>query len=82
MRLSYSRSLPHATPARRADLAPNLAAIGQWPVIVNGDVREADALRNERMLALPGQREHKGLAGGSLRLTKICYQQNTGKQCK
>jgi hypothetical protein len=51
-------------------------------VIVDGDVGDANALRDLRMLALPGQIEHQGFAGGSLGVAEIRYGQKTQKQSK
>src|SRR6266567_1783656 len=60
---------PHL-PVRRK-LAPDLASIGQRPVIVNGNVGDANALRHHRMLALPRQIEHQGFARSGLSLAKV-----------
>ncbi len=71
---------PHL-PVRR-EFAPNLAAIGQRPVIVHGDVGDANALHHHGMLALPRQIEHQRFASRGLSVAKTCYQQNTGQQSK
>src|SRR5450631_272155 len=63
-------------------LAPDLAVVGPRPVIVHGDVGDADALHHLGMLALPGQIEHQRFASGGLSMTKTRYQQNTGEQNK
>ena len=46
--------------SKRYKLAPDLAAIGQRPVIIDGDVGDANALHDYCMLALPRQIEHQG----------------------
>ncbi len=45
----------------RHQLAPNLAAVDEWPMVVDGDVGNADALRDNGMLTLPGEIKHQGL---------------------
>ena len=54
------------------ELAPDLAAIDQRPVIVDGDIGEADALGDHGMLALQREIEHYSLAGA-----KTCHRQET-----
>ena len=71
--LICSRS-PHLSV--RHEFAPDLAAIGQRTMIVDGDIGDADALRYQGMLALPRQIEHQGFARGSLCMAETRYQQN------
>src|SRR5579871_1392288 len=70
--------------AVRNDFAPYLAAIGKRPVIVHGDVGDADALHHPRMLALPRQVKHQRFASSNgLRIGgETSTQQNTGQQNK
>ncbi len=56
----------------RHNLAPDLAAIDQRPVVVDCDVGNADALCDHGMLALPRQVEHYGLG-----MAKACHQQKS-----
>ena len=43
------------------EVAPNLAVLDQRPMIGDGDVSDADALPDDRALALPRQVENKSL---------------------
>ena len=53
-------------------LAPNLTAVDEWPMVVDGDVGNADTLRDNCMLTLPGEIKHQGL-----RVAKTNYRQES-----
>ena len=63
------RTSPPYLPVRN-EFAPDLASIGQRPMIVNGDIGDANTLRHYRVLAGPRQVEHQCFAGGGLSLTE------------